>query len=764
MKKKIVLFALLLYGMQCFCQLPGKIWYFGENAGLDFNSGSAVAITDGALRALEGSAAMCDAEGNIMFYTEGKNVWNKNHELMENGTGLMSDFSARQAAVIVPKPGSETISYIFTTDAPFISGPLGLHYSEVDMGLMEGLGAVTSNKNIQLLPQATEQLAVARHTNNSDIWVIAHSYPGNSFRVYKVTANGVNTVPVTSNVGFDLQNALDSVGTIKVAPSGDKIAVCLGASGVQLLDFNPATGIISNPINITDTTMLYDVEFSPSGSLLYTAHNVSTQIVQYNLLAADIAASAVSIWCCISDTTGGAILRAPDGKIYHSSLSGFSVIHNPDVIGAGCNYQENAVNLNGGIVKLGLCASVQLVPAGPDFNLEAQNFCLGNSTAFSIVGPSPDSVTWDFGDGTAATGLNPSHTYASAGNYTVMATIVLDEHTVVVSREITIHTLPSATLPDAIVMCDGGNDGIETFDLVQRNAQILGGQSPADFTVSYHLTQSDAQAGINPLGNSYTNVANPEVVHVRVANNATACHTLTTLTLALIATPEIVMDDTAAMCEGGSVTLSAPSGFETYQWSNGAVTQSIEAVAPGAYTVTVSKVTGTVLCQASKTVTVNEVPIPVFELDDEYSFCKKGGVWVRIAEGFDSYAWSGGETTNAVVIGQEGNYSVTVTHNGCATTKEFNVKEIMCGITVPKGISPNGDGNNDKLDLAGNEVTHFSLYNRYGMKVYEKDNYTDEWHGQSDDGKELPTGTYFYSVRAKDRLDQSGWIYLNREM
>lgn len=87
---------------------------------------------------------------------------------------------------------------------------------------------------------------------------------------------------------------------------------------------------------------------------------------------------------------------------------------------------------------------------------------------------------------------------------------------------------------------------------------------------------------------------------------------------------------------------------------------------------------------------------------------------------------------------------------------------INCGIQ--KGISPNGDGNNDYLDLKGLNVDEIKIYNRYGKLVYQKVNYVQEWFGQSNDGKTLPSGTYFYTVKFKYSEDVTGYIQLVNEI
>src|ERR1039458_6071077 len=87
-------------------------WYFGSKAGLDFSSGSLIAVTNGQLVS-DNSASISDTAGHLLFYTDGISVWNKNHQLMPNGTGLNGD--AYGKVVIVPKPLNDSIYYIFYT-------------------------------------------------------------------------------------------------------------------------------------------------------------------------------------------------------------------------------------------------------------------------------------------------------------------------------------------------------------------------------------------------------------------------------------------------------------------------------------------------------------------------------------------------------------------------------------------------------------------------------------------------------------------------
>ena len=151
MNLRILTIALLVSAV-AFGQREAVNWYFGNNAGLNFNN--------------EGCATFSDGNGNLLFYTEGVNVWNRNHQIMPNGEGLLGSTSATQSAMVLPRPGSSNIYYIFTSDNVQSyqngEGGVGFNYSVIDMNLNGGLGDVTV-KNINLLPNASEKVTAVRN-------------------------------------------------------------------------------------------------------------------------------------------------------------------------------------------------------------------------------------------------------------------------------------------------------------------------------------------------------------------------------------------------------------------------------------------------------------------------------------------------------------------------------------------------------------------------------------------------------------------------
>lgn len=96
---------------------------------------------------------------------------------------------------------------------------------------------------------------------------------------------------------------------------------------------------------------------------------------------------------------------------------------------------------------------------------------------------------------------------------------------------------------------------------------------------------------------------------------------------------------------------------------------------------------------------------------------------------------------------------------GCTNEHSFTIEYKDC--PIPKGFSPNGDGNNDTFDLTYHQVEFIKIYNRNGLEVYRHGKgYTKQWDGKDKSGKILPAGTYFY-VLESDGKTKSGWVQLS---
>ena len=509
MKKKFLLFIAILVATTSFAQKEAAIWYFGEKAGLDFNSGSPVSITNGKIITNEGCASISDKNGNILFYTDGSIVYNKSHLAMPNGNGLLGHKSSTQSAIIVPKPNNPYVYYIFTVDQPLpdnVDDNLlndedppnnGLNYSEVDLRLDNGLGDIPTNKkNIHLITynpenneevkfKCSEKITAVQHGDGISFWVITHFL--DNFYSFKVGNNGVNTIPIKSSTSLNVPLGgylTNAIGYLKISPNGKKLAIAnsslktnneLGPKGetrrntgnVWLFDFDSTTGVIKNGITLISGTNPYGVEFSAKSKKMYVSVNqynsdgisVGSSLYQYNLKDNNIINSKIEI--INSQKVAGALQLGIDEKIYRSgydiSKQGgekLSVINNPELDGTDCNYLVDEIDLKGKKVFLGLppfITSLFLYSFNYEFN------CLGSSTHFYFNSTEKvDSVVWNFGDGFSSTEKDAFHTYLAAGEYKVtLIKTVNGEEKEPIEKTITIFETPKTTItPYKLIQCD----------------------------------------------------------------------------------------------------------------------------------------------------------------------------------------------------------------------------------------------------------------------------------------------------------------------
>ncbi len=346
--RKLIFIAILFITNFSFAQNEGNIWYFGTNAGIDFNGAVPVALNDGQTAVIEGTASIADpSSGKVLFYTDGGNVWDSTHNIMPNGTGLMGTGTTTQAALIVRHPCSKRKYYIFTIEAE--TGSNGLRYSTVDMCLNSGKGdIVVKNFPLYSFPMA-EKLTVAKHSNGIDVWVLAHEFGSNKFLAYPITCSGIGA-PTVSNVGLPYSFDGDEYGQMKISPNGTIIGstIYYTTSKVEIYDFDNSTGSISSTLVIYNIDNPWGLEFSPDNTKLYVSQyaTLPSAIFQFDLTAGSDTAINNSK-TLIYDLSPYAIrsfqLDPYKQKIYAASSSSnyLGVINSPNSLGISCNYINN---------------------------------------------------------------------------------------------------------------------------------------------------------------------------------------------------------------------------------------------------------------------------------------------------------------------------------------------------------------------------------------------------------------------------------------
>ncbi|MEW6467848.1 MAG: PKD domain-containing protein [Bacteroidota bacterium] len=687
---------MLVCSQGSFGQGQATWWYFGNNAGCAFTSSPPVPATGGQVNTIEGSATISDANGNLLFYTDGQRVWNRNHIQMPNGFGLMGNASSTQSGVIVKRPGSNNIYYVFTADAQV--GPGGIRYSEVDMNLQAGFGDVTANKNVLLYTPSTEKICAIRHCNNTDVWVVTHRWGSNQFSAYLVTAAGVNVTPVNSNNGtVHSGSSANTIGYMKVSPDGNKLAVAVryttggGQPGyVELFDFNNQTGVVSNGFVLSNIQYAYGVEFSPNSQLLYAARSQPIAIYQWNLCAgtnAQIIASQVQVG---TSTVGwaGSLQLGPDNKIYHPRYlsSWLGVINNPNTIGVGCNWVDQGVSIAPMTCQLGLpnfVGSYFRVPptinssVNPQVNCLLANFTFVSQMQNQCNNPNNNivGVVWNFGDpnsgpSNTSTSQTPSHTYTAAGTYTVTLIVNYACYADTATTTVTLQNCgPSVVLSSGSVCLNS---------CTTLTATGSGGTPPYTYSWSPNLGTGSSVQACPTATTTYT-------VTITDAGNQTST---ATATVTVNQPPVIAMSSAPMLCNGGTTTATAtPSGTGpfSYSWNTtpSQSTQTATGLSAGTYNVTVTDANG---CTQNAQITVTQPPLLTLASSSVSSICTacNGTATVTPSGGTPaySYLWNNGQTTQTATGLCPGTYTVTVTDaNNCTQQTTVSVTSVNQSLT-----------------------------------------------------------------------------------
>ena len=632
-----IIIVLLLSGYTCNAQWQNGLWtekqaynwYFCMDAGLNFGQTPPLVLSDGNVNTITGyetdpngviypesafityggSSVMSDAEGNLLFYTDGNTVWNKNHDVMVNGTSLICGAYGKQNNIIIPAPGNPDKYYIFTIKEPSywtlpfpfpIGNPLyswRVVYSEVDMSLDNGLGGITVNKNV-IIDGSDEQnflagsyyprMSATYHSDGHQIWVMTHGIGDNEFRAFLISDSGVNTTPVISAIGVIPDGYPDTMAQFKFSPDGTKFVKSLQLwderKNVEIFNFDKSTGQVTGIlatlgyeqfINEGEIVGIQGLEFSPNSKLLYTTGATSGALKQFNLESGNedvIKASGITLSGTEDPLQFNHFMQVgPDGKIYVAyseeafggwgspmALSTINVVDYPNNIGAGCSFHPNAIDLGSGKAGHSFPNFIQDYFAS---GILHEEHCEGLATTFSTLRiPGITDITWNFGDpdsggNNTSLDLEPSHTFSSPGTYTVTAVITSNNAQQTATSQVTILPAPNVIMPslsDRSQCAD--NLGNATFNLTGLDDFILGGQSPVDYTITYYASSEDLDAG-NAIGAPTEFLTAGQQIYAAVTNTLTGCKSL--MQLELVVNPLPVPGNPANIEECGNASSVA---------------------------------------------------------------------------------------------------------------------------------------------------------------------------------------------------------------
>lgn len=727
----VLMFFSLLCGQQaCYAQHDG-VWTFGKYGGLKFGATGLQPFTS-SMKARANSATISDASGNLMFYTDGNYVWDKNNnlmpgginltnapatmfEVMEVGNGWMAD-----ATAISMMPGSLTKYYIFSERRELVNPnfpsslcyPARLYYSIVDMSLNNGLGEVITkgvfvDSNVQKLTMVAG--------NNCNIWLVTHEGEGGAYKSYEITSQGINPQAVISVTGGGLTNwgNIDIGGVLTVSPDRTKLFLTFMASSSlgELSDFDPATGVVSGAVPLPYPTSVIlppgyffgmdpwqSAAFSPDNTKLYVS-SFDGFLLQYDL--AVIPASGRLIGQ-ITNSSNQVIGMVRSSFIYQSSLKlgpdGKIYFHYEETLNNGTPFYTVLTNNN----ALGIIDQPNVTGAGCGVSMQPVLYM-------------------------------PSAPYQhSLNHFPNELGILLVADTITSSEKICFKD--SAY----IVAVDTSGSAYAWQDASSGYRRTV--YQPGIYTLSYRTFD-------------------PCLFHIDTFKVGEADF-------------EFTLGNDTTICDKPPYQLETmvPSG--TYLWPDMSRSNSFEADSSGTYWVAVTK-NG---CTVTDSIQLTFTDIAQ-DLGPDVLLCVDDPIHINLEATLPAGAtayWSTGATGPTYSISDTGTYWVEVNLAPCKASDSLHVSYdpfCYCHFAMPTAFSPNSDGMNDLFipSLAPNcPVSSYmlSIYNRWGERIFTGTKPEMGWDGTYH-GTQADVGTYIYRIdflggTRKKKYSQKGDLALIR--
>jgi gliding motility-associated-like protein len=434
-------------------------WYFGNRAALNFETGTPEWVENSSMVAASGSVSLSDSAGNLLFYSNGEKIWNRENNVMPNGNNLFGSSHASQPCIAVPLPEREGQYYLFYVSLWTWPHESGCHYSIVDMSLDGGRGdIIDGQKNLFLQDSDSVQNIVfaIKHASRDAYWMVTRSFKKeNKYLSYLIDYTGIHPEPVISDCLSYVPFTAPSATTAKFSPDGRFLIFTQASWSItnprnqEIYSFNNITGAITpvymfSPNSGPNNSM--GAEFSANSEYLYLSNTQTLNNpwrYRHNIMQFDMSkinnidlfeASGQVLYTYdndITDHNGGfdQMQTGPDGKIYIArsqadSNKYLSRINYPAQNGLSSGFELRAVEMVTGSSREGLPNFIQSYFV----KFTWRGNCLNDSTRFSSwFLPEPESMQWDFGDPGSGQNnfsnlLNPAHQFSGQGTFTVTAT------------------------------------------------------------------------------------------------------------------------------------------------------------------------------------------------------------------------------------------------------------------------------------------------------------------------------------------------------
>ncbi len=382
--------------------------------------------------------------------------------------------------------------------------------------------------------------------------------------------------------------------------------------------------------------------------------------------------------------------------------------------------------------------------------------CENDTVILDATTTSAITYDWYINDGSGFQSLTGEHdpllAVNSSGTYRVNVSMP-DGSSIVSDVQVYYSALPVTYPLTDEVLCSGA----VIYDLSVKDDEVLGGQDPTEYNVSYHDSMVDAMSGANALPEMLEAGTGTQTIYARVSSimNPGCFDASQYFELTYVETPVMDFETEVFICEENSGMIIGETSNQnpnyTYVWDTGENTSSLEVFQAGTYTLTATNSQDGMTCSDSRTVIVTtsitpditDIVIEDLQADNKVTVFTDDTSRVEFRLDDGEY-----QTSNVFDNVLPGVHTVTVNDtNGCGTVTE----EIVV-VGFPKFFTPNGDGTNDywyMTEISELENPVVQIYDRFGklVKVLDEDNLG--WDGRFN-GNPMPSSDYWFKLSYTD--------------
>lgn len=804
--KKVFLIAYILHfiSMQANAQNEENVWVFGDRTGLDFTATSPVPVVNELFPGYKGSASICDAGGQLLFYSNGYWVWDKNNFLMPGLTSGISGYTgpsspsvgypplmnwtgsfASQSAAICGMPNNAGKYYLFSLNT---TGQL--YYSQIDMSLNSGNGDLVPGKTSIFLDGALcEKMTVVKGCNN--IWLIVKSRVGNNYKAFEINDTGIVTTPVLSNVGL-LPSSWYQCGVIKFSPDAKKMAAACfssaiphGKGGLELYDFDPSTGKLTNPVVLDSSSTMgyyYGTCFSPDNTKLYASTSSFFdgsvfrygKIHQFDLSLSSTAAIIASNTTIYNDIITqqdniGDLKRGKDGKIYVGSGSSYlsftpfmHCINFPNLAGMACGMTPNAIAMPPGAWShRSIPNDIALIDA-PDTTGTIINITACFADSVDLIADTGKRYQWSNGSNQKKITVYNNAIYSVSF---INTSCQYQKDTYIV-RFISLPTW--------------NNSGYSCPGAAQAKAWVK--PSIGD-TTTFMYEWKDAMGNIfykNTTRFADTVSGLDTGRYFLTIKTVSGCDTTILIHILPLPLPIASMIVDSIACKGTAISFINTSNVPLWKWYFGDGNTSNDNNPKYSYNNTGNYTTSLVVTNIEgcsdtipRQISVKDLHL---NLNANSELVEVNDVVILQSSSLQPYTvetWQPAYLFNDQSAYRQ-NVKMDTTHTfvvfgrseeGCVDSASVKVT-VNPLVSMPNAFTPNGDGKNDRFRPVAKGyifVRYFEVYNRFGQKVYSAfgPKAQEGWDG-SFNGKPVEIGTYYYHINIE--TESVGTIYLKGDV